>query len=305
MRKGILVLILFIQSVLYSQKPIVEASIDTASIKIGEQISYKITIHNQENIVFPDLELIGSLELVRSTNKVKFKNSLVKEYIITSFDSGSFTIPRQKIDIKGIKFFTDSILVKVSDIKIDTLKQAMHGIKKSIIRQKYVFDDFVPYMTWGIPLLVLLICYLLFLKYYNKPKKKKIIPSIPPFEQAKDSLEKLDSKQYLANENYKDYYVELTEILRLYIERKYNIPALESTTDELLSMIEDFKKMKTLDISDYNQKELAVFLKESDLIKFAKSIPDKYRSESERKLTEKIIIELETVKKTEEIYEME
>ena len=70
-----------------------------------------------------------------------------------------------------------------------------------------------------------------------------------------------------------EYYSELTEIVRGYIERELKVPALENTTDEVLAMIKDFKNADSIETSKETIKKLKDLLQEADLVKFAKSKP--------------------------------
>ena len=65
----------------------------------------------------------------------------------------------------------------------------------------------------------------------------------------------------------------MTEILRTFIERELNIPALESTTDELLETITDFNQSSKLNIPKETLDKMQRLLQEADLVKFAKSKP--------------------------------
>ena len=75
-------------------------------------------------------------------------------------------------------------------------------------------------------------------------------------------------------ENLKDYYSELTFIIRKYLDEKVYDRALESTTDELISRLSLLKEANQVDISKEDIKNLESILKRADLVKFAKSAPD-------------------------------
>ena len=105
-------------------------------------------------------------------------------------------------------------------------------------------------------------------------------------------LGELDGKQLWQNDKVKLYYIELTDIIRTYIERELNIPALESTTDELMETIRDFNEIKTLDLPKETVQNLQKLLQEADLVKFAKHKPMSNEIEYHRVDTESIINEL-------------
>ena len=86
-------------------------------------------------------------------------------------------------------------------------------------------------------------------------------------------LNELDGKQLWQKNKIKQYYVELTDIVRTYIERELKIPALESTTDELMETIGDFNTSSSLNIPNETVDKLNNLLKDADLVKFAKFKP--------------------------------
>ena len=122
----------------------VQAEIDTTAIRIGEQFQLKISVAETRNVIIPKIRLNG-LEVIDSTRVDTLKNSLIRRYILTGFDSGAFYIPQQQIFIKNQAFLTDSLLVNVATIAIDTAKVKKFPIK-SIKKEPYTFDDFRIYI---------------------------------------------------------------------------------------------------------------------------------------------------------------
>ena len=85
----------------FSQENPVSIQADTTQIRFGEQIEYKILVNEKENVIFPNLKLdsLGMLEIVESIPIDTLKDRLERRYLLTSFDSGVFLIPRQEIQI--------------------------------------------------------------------------------------------------------------------------------------------------------------------------------------------------------------
>ena len=255
-------------------QPKVSVKVDTTKIRIGEQINYEINVEDAEaGVVFPELQLdsLGRIEIVESLNIDTLKNRLIKKYKLTSFDSGRYVIPKQPIYIWSQPYFIDSVFIDVSTVAVDTTKQKMYPIK-AIQSEPYTFDDFKSYLWWilGILLLLAIILYFVLRK---KKTVEEIIAKIPPYELALRRLKELDEKQLWQKNKIKQYYVELTDIIRSYIERELNIPALESTTDELMETITDFNSSSKLNIPNEIIEKLQKLLKEADLVKFAKYTP--------------------------------
>jgi len=267
----------------------VEAIIDTTNIRIGEQFQLKISVAEIQNVIIPKIQLKG-LEVIDSTRIDTIKNSLIRRYILTGFDSGAFYIPQQQIFVKNQAFLTDSLLVNVATIAIDTTKVKKFPIK-TIKKEPYTFDDFKIYIYLILAILAI-IGFWIYWFVVRKRKETEDAPTyrtLPPYEEAILRLTELDEKLLWQNNKVKEYYSELTEIVRGYIERELKVPALEKTTDEVLEMIKDFKSADTIETSKETIDRLKDLLREADLVKFAKSKPLALEIEDDRRDAEFII----------------
>jgi hypothetical protein len=256
------------------------SSIDSTSIKIGEQITYNIQVETDSTdlVVFPEGQTFMPLEMIESykvdTTKKDDRFLLIKKYGLTQFDSGKYTIPRQKILIGDKTFFTDSLKVLVNTIVVDSTKQGLYDIKPIIEVEKSASD-------WWKTLLIIIVFVALVgaLLYWFLWRKKPLteeeeIALLPPYERAKLALKKLDESHYLENSEMKEYYSELTLAIRRYLDEKVYDHALESTTDELISRLNLLKEGNQIDLSKETLKNLESIFKRADLVKFAKSAPD-------------------------------
>jgi len=270
----------------------VSTKIDTTKIRIGEQFKYEIIVNETEEVQFTKLKLdsLNRIGIVRSFKIDSLKNQLIKKYTLTSFDSGRYVLPGQSILIKNKIFLTDSVIIDVATVPTDTIKQPMYHIK-DIKNEPYKFSDYANYF-WGLIILLILIAVILYFVLKDKPTHEELIARIPPFDLAKQRLKELDSKKLLKQNRVKLYYVELTDIVRTFIEREMNIPALESTTDELMEIITDFNDSSDLNIPKETIAKLQKLLQEADLVKFAKSKPLLNEIELHRNDAENIIDKL-------------
>jgi len=286
---GFLLIFLFSMVSFSQKKPLVKAEIDTTNIRIGEQFNLKISINEIKNVIIPKLELKG-LEVIDSKKTDTLKNSLVKKYILTGFDSGSFYIPQQQIFVKNQAFLTDSLLVNVATIAIDTSKIKKFPIK-SIKSEPYVLDDFKGYIWIALVVLLLLglLVYFIFFRKKKEVVEKVVIPLIPAYEEAIEKLQQLDEKLLWQNNKVKEYYSELTEIVRNYIGRDIEIPTFEQTSNEIIELIEAQNTKKKLGLSKETIATINSLLRNADLVKFAKSKPLSHEIEDDRKFAELII----------------
>ncbi|WP_411766324.1 hypothetical protein [Winogradskyella sp. A3E31] len=258
----------------------VTTEVDTTTIKIGEQINYKIKVEADSTklVVFPEGQTFTPLEMVEAseidTIRKDIKFQLFRNYALTQFDSGGYFVPKQKVIIGDQTFFTDSLKVRVNTVEVDTTKQGLYDIKPIIEVEKSASK------WWFYLLLVLLIIALIaFLLYWFIWRKKPLteeeeIALLPPYDRAKLALQKLDEKGYLEQEAIKDYYSELTLIIRKYLDEKVYDRALESTTDELISRLQLLKDANELELEPDTIRNIKSILKRADLVKFAKSKPD-------------------------------
>ena len=289
MKKQIFYILLFISSISFSQESMVKLEIDTTYIRIGEQFQLKISVNETQNVIIPKIQLKG-LEIIDSTRVDTLKNSLIRRYILTGFDSGAFYIPQQQIFVKNQAFLTDSLLVNVATIAIDTTKVKKFPIK-TIKKEPFTFDDFKIYLY----ILLAILAIIGFWIYWFVIRKRKTTEdaptyrTLPPYEEALLKLNELDEKLLWQNNKIKEYYSELTEIIRGYIERELKVPALENTTDEVLEIIKDFKNSDTIETSKETIAKLKDLLREADLVKFAKSKPLAIEIEDDRRDAEHII----------------
>ncbi|RBP34790.1 hypothetical protein DFR65_101689 [Oceanihabitans sediminis] len=276
---GFLCIVFFLLSY-FSFAQQISSSADTTSIKIGEQITYKVQVETDTTnlVVFPEGQTFLPLEVIDSykidTTKKDATYKLVKKYGLTQFDSGTYTIPRQKILIGDKTFFSDSLKVEVKSIVVDTTKQGLYDIKPIIEVEKS------PSQWWKYLLVTLLVLSVIsFLLYWFLWRKKPLtkeekIALLPPYDRAKLALQQLDESGYLENAELKDYYSELTFIIRKYLDEKVYDRALESTTDELINRLNLLKDGNQIAISKEDIKNIETILKRADLVKFAKSAPD-------------------------------
>ncbi|HEY9168419.1 MAG TPA: hypothetical protein VIN72_02930 [Lutibacter sp.] len=298
MKKRIVYILFFIGIISFAQENPVSALIDTAAIRIGEQIQYKISVNKTGRVIFPKLQLdsLGKVELVESLPVDTLKDTYEKKYVLTSFDSGSYIIPKQQVLINNKAFFTDSLLVSVATVKVDTLKQQMFPIK-AIKSEPKTFDDYKP-LLWWILLILAIIATALYFILRKKEKKEVPIIIVAPIQEALQRLKELDEKQLLQQNKIKTYYTELTDIVRTYIEKDIYIPALESTTNELIDTINDFNESSKLGISKETIRELKEVLESADMVKFAKSKPIVEEIKAHRNLSERILQNLKPAKET-------
>jgi hypothetical protein len=281
----------------FSQEPSkVSAQIDTTSIKIGEQIQYKITVETDSlNLVyFPEDQTFSPVEMVEAlkidTTKNRDRITLQRIYALTQFDSGAYTIPPQRIAINEEPFFTDSFRIRVGDVAVDTTKQKLYDIKPliEVDKSNAKIWKIAFFILFGLLLFGGLV-YWFFLRKKPLTEEEKVA-LLPPFDRALLQLKELENSRYLIQDEYKKYYSELTDIVRSYLEEDANVSALESTTDQLIAKLELLKDAGELTLEDETLNQFKKILQTADLVKFAKSKPPTSVAEQDRLLVENIVV---------------
>jgi len=274
------VMIMFYSGNIFAQGISAEAKIDTNNVLIGDQIKLelKIKTDRKANIVWPEIQdTIGPLEVLSRTQVDTVDTIGIilhkKSYVITSFDSGMFEIPAftfmyEKEEMPDLyPVFTQAIKIKFNTVEVDT-SEAIKDIKGPL-GEPITFDEYLPYILYGLGVILLL-----WLAYYfwkkRKPKDEIELdydPNIPPHILALEGLKQLDGEKLWQNGHVKKYYIRLTNIIRVYLKRQFNINAMEMVKDEIITSLEH---------SGFDQQltdKIAEVFSTADFAKFAKHSP--------------------------------
>lgn len=143
----------------------------------------------------------------------------------------------------------------------------------------FIFAEIRDYAIYGAMALIILSLIVWYIVWYirnrwqGKVRQIKPAPKLPPHEIAIKALEELRNRKLWQNGKHKLYYSTLTEILRLYIEGRWAVGALEMTTDEIITALRD------VDIKHDSRSNLVAILRTADMVKFAKALPDAEENE--------------------------
>lgn len=256
---------------------VLSAQIDSSTIMLGDQTDLHLsaTMDKGETVTFPqyDKTLIDAVEIVDKTivdtNTLDDGRVQLHQYLtLTAFKDSLFYIPPIAFTIGDDTLYTPNSLSLnvVQPFEIDTT-EVLTDIKG-------IYS--APIWWWGIIrwiLLGLLLCGIGFLvwylvrRYYH-PREAQAVINPELFRPADEvALEKLDAikvaKIWQQGQN-KEYHTQLTDVLREYIRRRFEIVTFERTSDEVL------KDMKGKDIEPDLFAKMKSLFQMSDLVKFAK-----------------------------------
>lgn len=278
------------------KKPQITSEVDTTFIKIGDQIQWKVTVDvdSTDQVIFPEGQTFSPLETVEAfatdTTRKKDRLTLQKIYALTQFDSGAYKLPTQRIEINGVGYFTDSLIINVETVPVDTVTQKMYDIKALIAVEKSN-SDWWKYLLIGLLLLSVLGGLFYWFVIRKKPlteEEKEAL--LPPYDRALLELKRLENSKYLIQDEFKEYYSELTDIVRSYLEEDAHVSALESTTGQLIDKLELLSDSGELELDKDTINQFKNILQTADLVKFAKSKPSTSIAERDRKLVEQIVV---------------
>ena len=289
--------LLFVLGIAQAQDGVrVTSSVDTTHIKIGDQVLFtvQVEVDSSAQVFFPEGQTFAPLETVEAfkTDTTRKNDRMVLEriYALTQFDSGTYKLPIQRIEVNGRGYFTDSLNILVADVVVDTTKQKMYDIKPLIeVDRNYARIGKII----AIALLALLFIGGLIYWFYFRKKpltEEEEEALLPPYDRALLELRRLENSKYLIQDEFKKYYSELTQIVRAYLEEDIQVAALESTTTQLIEKLELLKDSGRLQVEDNTIQQFEQILHTADLVKFAKSKPSMSVAEEDRKAVELIVM---------------
>ncbi len=270
--------------------PRVRASLSADSVMIGDQFRLRVEIDKDmvQLIQFPifrggkvgdKLEIMaeGPVDTLKKDGR---RLTIGREYLLTTFDEGIYALGKFPVlyvdkNIVDTIWSVDSLNIVVGTFEIDTLTQKIFDIKPPM-KAPLKVDEFWGYAIIACAVIFVVAMLLLWLTTRRKEAKRKeeIEKMIAPHVAAIQELEKIYAQKMWQSGRHKQYYTSLTDVVREYIERRYDIPAMEMTSEEIFSSLESREIPASAD------ERLVELLRMADLVKFAKLVPDADDNES-------------------------
>lgn len=270
--------LLFIISTLSAQVT-VEARIDSLQMLVGEQtgITIDVSCDAKANVELPVFQkgqqLAPGVELVEMTpaDTTKIDDGkrmqVSRKYIVTAWDSSFYYIPPIKVLVNNKEYETKNLALKVYTLDVDTVHVDQYFGAKDVMNAPFSWDDWKP-VIWCF-ILVLLLAALAGYLYHVLRTGKPLIRIIrrkrkePAHKVALGEIERIKSERTWAQEDSKEYYTQLTDTLRTYIQERYGFSAMEMTSGEIIERLTEENDEEAL-------KELRELFQTADLVKFAK-----------------------------------
>lgn len=291
MKKLLLLFCLFIglSSILLAQKVKVSAELDKKTIQSGEPIQLLLTVNQTDDVavIWPIIndtiatgfEIIERKEVDTVFNKEKTEISYKQHFTITNFEEGEKALAPfvfRYLEGNDTLFAqTNAIPIVVTAPEVDVQKEFRDIAGVQDIPFHWL-EFFVYYVIVFVLILVGVIGYFVYRKWKKRPAPAPIpvqAPVIPAEVIAFEKLDQIKAKKLWQAGQIKSYYIELTSVIREYIDNRYKIDAEEMTTTEILQAIQ------LTDASQDARIELMKLLQLADLVKFAKGNPSDLENE--------------------------
>ena len=258
---------------------VISAGVSRDTILIGDQIEWtsemqvprgmSVRIDSMSGYVVPGVELIGDF-VIDTVDRGRDFSRVQTRAVITSFDSGSYVLPPLVVYVYRGEEAVDTmrlpeVPLEVTTIPIDTTTYEMYDIRPQF-RYPVTFAEVMPWVTGGIVLVAIVIAVwrLIARRRRNRPLFGKPAPQDPPHIVALRDLDRIRGEKLWQTGNQKQYYTEITDTLRVYIEKRFGVKTIERTSGEILV------ELSTKDIQPSDFESLKDLFGTADLVKFAK-----------------------------------
>lgn len=279
-----------------AQQPKVSVEMDSTYVTFGCPMTFHLqaVVPEGQTILFPqgiaqhggivayddstqyllELDTFHSLQ-IDTVQQANGMLTLKQDVTVFAFDSATLYIPPfEFVCQSGDTLSTNSLALKVfvpfEQVEVDP--QKFVGLK-DVEDPEFVLMDYIWYFLW--PLIIILLCVAGWFgwRYYKSHKHDApvVLPKakpLPPHIIAMQALDQLAEKKLWQNGHNKEFHTELTDILRQYIEQRFNVPAMEKTTDEILDELYELAESQKASLANLKQ-----ILSMADLVKFAKFNP--------------------------------
>lgn len=252
---------------------------DATKLLVGDQARVFLSAQcdpTKSRISWPQVpDSFGKLEVVEKGRIDTVKKGVLAIYtqrlLVSGWDSGEYMIPPFQFGVTptngaAYNISTEGLRLSVSTVPVDTTKPFKPI--KGIMQVESSWTDYLGWIILGLFLLTNIIGLIIWLNTRRKPKVVAAPPPPEPLhEKALRELTTLEAESLWQKGEVKEYYVRLTDILRNYIEERFNVPALERTTDELTAAANGHIELA------FQSQRLYSILSTADMAKFARAQP--------------------------------
>ncbi len=255
---------------------------DTSEITVGDRVVLTIRVEHGpgQRVEFADSLDLSPFEVLAvekgEPQRLRDGSWSWARYTLTTFELGELEIPSFEVAVidpdGGVSVLDTSPWgVVVSSVGIDE-----SGDIRDVKAPLFIPLSLYVVLAWVVAILGLMaLLYFLYLRHRRQPAADIVDVAAPlqrPYEVAYDRLRELESSDLLERGEVKEYYIQVSEIIRAYVEAQFRVPALE------LASFEVVEGLRRIGVDGDTCRGFEGFLAECDLVKFAKFKPDRSRA---------------------------
>jgi hypothetical protein len=252
------------------------ASVDSTQYLVGDWIQVHVNVaHPRGTTLYPSTidSVNGFTVLGRLPIKLVSDTTTTTGVVVARYDSGTAVLPPLSFqyslpgDTSRQAVSTNPLLLTVRTVQVDTTKD-IRDLKPPLSIPVSLLEALLYVGALIVIGGLIYLGYLIWKKFRTKPAGQQYVP--PPKAAhliAFEELAALREKKLWQKGHIKEFYSEVTEILRRYVENRYQIKALEETTDEILLALAG------INIKGDILRAIEKILRRADLVKFAKAQP--------------------------------
>lgn len=275
------VLLLGSRSLAQREQILVESSVDRSVITVGDPITYTLTITRAESVAVEPPQMgvnLGQFEIrdYEVLEPRKTETGAIREsysYIISIYDTGEFEIPPVRIVYTDLEGRAREISSQAIRITVNSVKPSQAEDIKEIKPPVEIAAGTKTHLWVGA--VVLAVGGLVWLYLWRRKRarreveEEKLGPPRPAHQIAYEELKRIESLNLIEQGLIKQFYTEVSEVIRRYVGHRYRIITMELTTEELIDSMAD------AGIQQEHVAAVRSLLEECDLVKFAKFVPRK------------------------------
>ena len=253
--------------------------LDRDSVLIGDRVKWSVQVNLKEGESFefekPAEPVAEGIETVSAFRVDTLRNrrgvlDVEGSMVLTSFDSGSFFLPPLAVNVTRGDGTRETLIyegptLEVTTVPVDTANFEMLDIKGQI-KYPLTFAEMWPWLLGALLLGAGIFFLVRYIRYRRENRDFFGRPVVvdPPHIVALRSLEHIRNRKLWQNNKQKEFYSEVTDAIRQYIDGQYEVPAMEMTTSEI------FDGLKGADIDPALLEKLQELFSTADYVKFAK-----------------------------------
>ena len=268
-----------------AQVPGIRAEVDTTVVTVGDRITLTISVDHSagSRVAWPDsLELAPFEVLEARAAAPASRGEVVRSSLLltlAAFELGELEIPGVPVQVVGPGAETTALETSRFAIRVESVGLDEGGDIREIKGPMSIPRNLLGILLLALGVAVATALGWLLLRRVSQGRVapegvRPTRPSRPPHEVALEALARLEASPLLERGEVKEYHIRASEILRVYVEERFRVPALEMTTLDLTRI------MAKAGLDPSVTEGFRGFLHQCDMVKFAKGRPDREASRS-------------------------